>query len=160
MGRARSCRSRLVDVVCDPDGHAVAVRILLPELVSEGDRRRAFRVPIVDEGLVTATLLLGTRVWHPKVRNLSVIGSLLVFHESIAETLRNDTGYKLRLMALDETTTVRVLLKRKGSKGRVAVHFPESVQVGDVVPPVQLAKVVRSLELYWLRKRSGIENAA
>jgi hypothetical protein len=161
LGRPRTFRSRVLEHIARPDGRPAAWKIEIPTEVASEDRRRAFRVPAIVPGSVIGNLKLGNNVWNVEIRNLSVVGALIRLPAAVADVLPDDGKYYLNLDAgEDGQVEPSARLIRRGGDGRLAFHFPRSVKMGEVKPSSELVKVVRAAELAWLRKRSGVDEAA
>ena len=160
LGRTRTFSTRIEEHVLRPDGRLAAFKVSMPNAIASQDRRRAFRVPLIVPNVVTVSLTLGDRMWRPELRNISVTGALLKFHPAVADALPDRGRYELILNAAGTNAKVGAKVVRRAKDGRIAIYFPASTQLGEVVPPPDLGKVVRTLELAWLRRRSGKEKAA
>lgn len=160
MGRTRTFRTRIEEPVLRPDGRLAAFKIGMPDSIASEDRRRAFRVPLIVPNVVTMSLTMGDRMWRPELRNICVTGALVKFHPAVADALPDRGRYQMILNAASTNAKVGAKVVRRAKDGRIAFVFPGSTQLGEVVPPPDLGKVVRTLELAWLRRRSGKERAA
>jgi hypothetical protein len=151
-GRVRTFRTVLREEILRPDGRLAAWSVDLPAAIGSEDRRRAFRVPTIVGARFE--LRLEDRLWPVKCRNLSVLGALLELPEPVQDALPHDGRYRLHIDTHEgEVTVAARIARRRGDT--FAVRFPSSVRLGEVQPPPDLARVVRVLELRWLRKRSG-----
>lgn len=157
VGRTRTFRTVIRQVVLRPDGRLAAWHVDMPSELKSEDRRRAYRVPVI----VGARFILelGDRQWPCTCRNMSVCGALLQLPEAVADALPDEARYTVVIDTFESTARPVGRIARRGKDGRVAVFFPKAVVMGEVKPPPDLAKVARELELRWLRKRSGKDAA-
>ncbi|MFK7928458.1 MAG: PilZ domain-containing protein [Myxococcota bacterium] len=160
MGRIRTFRTTVIDVIDGPEGHPVAIRCVLPTTVGSEDRRKAYRVPQLPKEGLKAALVSGRRTWRPKLRNLSVTGAMFQLPPAVTDALPEEGRYVLMLEMNSQIAKVNCVIRRKESDGRCAVSFPGALRMGEVVPPPDLAKIVRLCEMSWLRRRSGKDKAA
>lgn len=160
QGRIRTFRTRVLGVADKPDGTPAAVRLEAPRQVGSEDRRKAYRVPHLPKPELKAALVSGRRTWRPNMRNLSVTGAMFALPAAVTETLKDDGRYVLVLEMDSQIAKINCIITRKETDGRCAVFFPGALRMGDVVPPPDLARIVRLCELTYLRKRSGKDRAA
>lgn len=128
-----------------------------PTRLQRVDRRQAFRVPI--DLSMPVVLLLGWRgrQWSPRVVDLSVSGALVELPEPVVARLPDDERYRVELRYDGRVAEVDAVVQRK-ARGRLALHFPDTVRDLEPDPPRALARLVRAVERAWLQLRSSIAN--
>lgn len=157
IGRVRTFTSQILEVVRRPDGAIAGLRCSIPDEVRSEDRRRAFRVPRIFPFAVRGTLVSGDQSWPCTIKNLSVLGVLLDFPAEVADALADEVPYHLQIDTFEGSAKIGARVVRRTRNGGIAMRFPSATNMGEVAPPPDLARVVRTAELIWLRKRQGTE---
>jgi hypothetical protein len=139
----------VLEVVRDAEGRALGVRLAVPTMVENQDRRGAFRVPVLAPMEVRATLMDADRVVEVGVLDLSLRSARLKLPPNLE--IVSGTRCLLRLETRDHRASVPGTLVRD-DRGRVLVQFRStSSDPLDDTPHRALETLVRAIERRWLK---------
>ncbi len=138
-----------VQINFDIRGVGALFDFLRSSSVNPANRRRGFRIPLVMDDGVRATIRHGPMVLEAAPLDVSLSGALLHPRGDWPEEIPIGTAIEVRLHLDDECATLAAAIRRRAGAG-YGVEFTEAVRGEELTPPANLARMIARLERRWL----------
>lgn len=128
------------------------VTLQIPAQIAIAEGRFSFRTPVVPGVPVSVQIATSSGgVYRPDLMDLSLGGCQVRFPPALDPML--PVGTRVTFVILMERTTAKVVAEvRRRDSGRYGLYFCDVFQDGELRPPDGLRKIVRALEVRWLRE--------
>ena len=149
--RPRIFFTSILGLVQDDAGAPREVILAIPGEIAAAERRRGFRLPVVDDLGVTAELLLeDRRCLQATPVNLSTGGVLLEFDSGQVPDLAVDSELRIRLALKETLVDIRVTVERR-LENSYGFSFPSIAVDPEADWCQRLVSIVRRVEAAWIK---------
>jgi hypothetical protein len=139
-----------------PDSPSEGVHLVLaiPHAIATVEQRGSFRVPLFRDSKLQVKLTPDDSMpgWTPQPVDISVMGIQVQFSDKSDPGLLIESDVLVELRLDTECVWLRAFVRNQRDHC-YGLSFRDIIRVGELAPPDSLVRIVRALELDWLRRR-------